>query len=215
VKKVEGVGVQGAVRIELEVGPGISEDPRGVVLSLVNPAQKDEGICLVGVEPEGLKGAALRIRDSAERKLHEPETIVAHPGTRRDQETSPNQGFGLAVVSALIKDHRESEQGRCKATVGQVDRFLEVLRGGVKLAKTRECKAKIVVGTIGVRSLFDNGAEVREAGLEIALEEEGCPLFKGMRGFVGHREFLNGDDGIVARRWRIRGRLRETRGRRK
>ena len=73
------------------------------------------------------------------------------------------------------------------------------MRGGVKLAKAVERKAKVVVGTIGGRNLFDDGAEVREASFALSLEKEASPLFKRARGFVGHGEFLNEDDGIVAR----------------
>ena len=197
--------MQGAVGIELEVGLGIREDGRGIVLPLVNPGQEDVGVGFGGVELEGFQCAAFRVGDAAERKLHESETVFAYAGGGRSEETSPNERFCLEEVRALIKDHGKSEERRRKSTVGQVDRFLELLRGGVKLAKAVECKGKVVVGTIGGRSLFDDGAEVREAGFNIAVEKEASSLFKGARGFVGHGEFLNGDDGIVARRGSVCG----------
>jgi len=105
VKKVKGVGVERAVRVALEVGLGVGEDRVRVALSLVNPGQEDEGVCLAGVEPEGLKGATLRLGDTPERELDEPEAVLADGGRRRDEETSANEGFGLEEVRALIKDH--------------------------------------------------------------------------------------------------------------
>ena len=112
VKKVEGIGVQGAVGVELEIGLGVSEHGRGIVLPFVNPGEKDVCVRFVGVELEGFHGAAFRIGDATERKLHESDTIVADAGSGRDEETSPNQRFGLVEVRALVKDHGKSEERR-------------------------------------------------------------------------------------------------------
>jgi hypothetical protein len=42
---------------------------------------------------------------------------------------------------------------------------------------------------------------VLDAGLGIALHEQARALFIFALGFGGHGEFLNGDGGIVRRRW--------------
>jgi hypothetical protein len=205
VEKVQGVSWEDAVGVELEVGLGIRNSGRWIVLPLVNPGEKNVGVCFAGVELKGFQCAVFGLGDVAERKLHECKTVFAYAGSGGHEETSLNEGFSLAEIRSPIKDHRKPEQRRCKTAVGQVDRFLEFLRGGVKLTKAIECKAKVVVGTIGGRNLFDDRAEVREAGFDIAFEKETSSLFEGARGFVGHGEFLNGDDGIVARRGRGSG----------
>jgi len=84
---------------------------------------------------------------------------------------------------------------------------------GIELAETSERKGHVVVSTIRGRSQVDDGAEVWQAGFDIAFDQEVSPLFKGARGLAGHGEFLNGDDGIVARGGRVRGRLRVARER--
>jgi len=184
---------------ELQVGLGFGYDGRGVVLQVVNAGEKDVDVGLLGIEPHSFQGAVLRLGDAAERELHECQTVFADGGIGSDKETSLNEELGLAVVCALIKDHGEAEYGRREASVGEVNGFLEIFGGGIELAEAEEGQAEIVIGAIGVRGLFNNLAEVGEAGFEIAFEEELCALCKGLRGFAGHGEILNGDDGIVAR----------------
>ena len=109
VKKIDCVRLEGAVRVALEVGLRVGDDRIGVVLLLVNSGQKDESISLAGIKAEGFQGAAFGLRNMTERKLHEPEAILADGRIGRDQETSANQGFGLGEVRAPIKNHGETE----------------------------------------------------------------------------------------------------------
>lgn len=183
--------------------------------TLVNVGEEDVGVGFGGIESEGFAGAAFGIRGAAERELHESKTIFADAGTGSGEKTPANEGFGGRKIGAAIKDHGEAEERRSKAAVGEVDGFLEILGGGVELAETVVGETEVVISAIRRGNLVDDGLEVGETGLRIALDEQLGAFFEGAHGFARHGEFVDGDDGIVARvRGGLRrGRLRETLGR--
>jgi hypothetical protein len=199
VEKIKGVGLQGAVGLELEIGLGVGEGSGGVVLTGVNPGEKDVSIGFAGVECECLMGAALGIGNAAERVLDESETIFCDAGRGRQLENFANEGFGLGEFGALIENHGESQERRSKVAACEVDGFLEVFGGGVKLADAVMRQTHVVEGSIGERSEIGGGLEVGKAGLGVTLEEKGRALFKSARGFARQRKIVDGHDGVVAR----------------
>lgn len=108
VEKIEGVGLQGAVGLELEIGLDIGEDSGGVVLARVNPGEKHVSVGFGGVECECFPRAALGIGKTAERVLDESETIFCDAGRGRQLENFANEGFGLREFGTLIENHGES-----------------------------------------------------------------------------------------------------------
>ena len=104
-EKIEGVRLQGAVGLELELGLGVGVGRRGVVLTGVNSGEKHVSIGFGGIECECLVGAAFRVRNAAERVLHEAETIFGDAGRGRQLESFANEGFGLGEFRTLIENH--------------------------------------------------------------------------------------------------------------
>ena len=199
VEKIEGVGVQRAVGIKLQIVLGVGEGGRGVVLEGVNSGEKDVGRGFGGVECESFTGAEFGVGNAAERVLDESETVLSDCGRRGQQERLANEGFGLREFGTLIEDHGESEKRRGEVAIGEVDGFLEVVCGGVVLADAVVSQSHVVVGAIGEGSQVGGGLKIGEASLGVVLEEKGGALFKSARRFARQRKIVDRDNGVVGR----------------
>lgn len=133
----------------------------------------------------------------AERVLNKPKTIFAEDGTRIKEEPAVNEGFRLGILRTLVENHGKCEERRGEGTIGDVDGFLELAPGGIKLPEAIVGQAEIVVGAIRRGSELDGGGEEGQTGFGVTLLEEAGALFKCALGFGGHGEFLNGDNVIA------------------
>lgn len=129
--------------------------------------------------------------------MDKSETIFAHAGTGGDEKALANEGFSGRKIGLTVEDHGKSKERRSEGTFAEVDGLLEILRGGVELAETVVGQTEVVIGAEGRRRLLDGLLEVGEAALGITLDEEFGALLEGARGFAGHGEFVDGDDGVA------------------
>ena len=178
VEEVEGVWLESAVRRELEIRLDVGNDGEGIVLTIVGAGEKKVGVSFGGIEGQGLESALLRVLGTAERVLHQAETISANAGFGLDEKSSADERFGLSKFPVAVENHGKAKEGRRKVAVREVDGFLEIFSRSVNLAKAIEGKAEVVVGAEKGRSFGDDRLEVGEAGLRIAFEEKSGALLK-------------------------------------
>lgn len=194
VAKGEGVGFQAAVRSAGEIGINFGEDAVGIVESLVNVREEQMNVGEVRVETDGVEGATLRIRNPAGGILHEAETVFAGSRIGSQQESLANKGFGLRVIATTVKDHGETKKRRGVGGFGGVESLLEIFAGLVHVAEFVFCDSEIVIRGVIVGSELGGVLEIGEAGLWIPAYEKLAALFKGVGGFAGHGELLDGND---------------------
>lgn len=198
-KEAQGFVMPQAVRIELEVCLDLRDDGIRVGLALVNLGEQQIGVGFGRIAPERVAGAALGLDETAEGILNEAQAILADDGTGLQQEAILDDRFGVAEVALAVEDHGKSEERRREAAVGEIDGFLEIVGGIVEAAKLVIGKSEIVIGPGKRGRLIDGDVEIGEAGLSVALHEQLRTFLKSARGFSGQSEFLNGDNGVIAR----------------